>query len=215
MTHEFWTSQAAEGYPNSIIDEEGQYISLEDGSTAREHFGALMRRDGLIRDTGTILDIGAASCSGLIFGMEAAATRVTAVDISPMLLAANPVPAERKLVWDVRRDAFPTQWRGTFDDAYAILMHRYISERAALHLAQEVRRVLKPDGRFIILDIHTLKNPTFAQIMQQRRHFFADRDAGIVEKAGFRNAQTDTLIQYWAGGDPSSTIVTDVVVGIM
>lgn len=214
MTHEFWKSERAVGYPDFITMPDGTYRPLKDGLLERRIIGEMLAREHLVRETGEMLDIGAASCSGLIFGSQNAATRVTAVDISPHLLANNPVPVERKLVMDVGHDRFPVAWGGKFQDAFAILMHRYVTEHESLHLAEEVLKILRPGGRFIIVELSSLLSADLAQTMGELRIFDPDTDADILEEAGFSSVRTDELEQYWfeSGRNP---IRLDLVVGFV
>lgn len=93
--------------------------------------------------------------SGLAAALLAAGLRVTAIDISPAIVAeaAGRHPAIDAIVADVRRLPFPD---GTFDVVFSGSTLDHFESTAEIDAALvELRRVLRPGGRLIL----TMDNP--------------------------------------------------------
>ena len=121
----FWQSDKAKDYPNRLsFDKRGD--SWEPGDYQRKLIGKTMRDMGWIPG-GSILDLGAGSCTGLIFGSKIASERIWAVDFSPTLLEKSGVPEERRTVDDLTTMDFPEEWNNKFDLATAVLLFRYLT----------------------------------------------------------------------------------------
>lgn len=92
---------------------------------------------------------------GLVAALSAAGLRVTAVDVSPVIVAEATArnPGLEAVVADVRKLPFPD---GTFDAVFSGSTLDHFDSTADIEVAlDELRRVLRPGGRLIL----TMDNP--------------------------------------------------------
>jgi len=160
---------------------------------------ALRRRLWAKLDGGRVLEVGVGTGRNLPY--HPPESGVTAIDISPKLLAKaarkarkNGRPLELALM-DAQRLAFGD---GSFDSAAATFV--FCSVPDPLVGLAEVRRVLKPGGRFLLLEHVRLKNRVLGWLMDRLNPIAVrlsganiNRDTvGNVAKAGFEVVAVDS-----------------------
>lgn len=142
-----------------------------------------------------ILDVGCATGRLLARLAEAGATELYGVDLAPRILeVARGKLAKAKVSVDLRaadaEDSLP--WDRDFFDAVTLtgVLHHFFRPRDAL---AEIRRVLRPGGRLLIIDpcFFPLVRGIFNLVLRVAPHsgdfrFYAPRDAaGLLTDLGF------------------------------
>jgi phosphatidylethanolamine/phosphatidyl-N-methylethanolamine N-methyltransferase len=149
-------------------------------------------------DGGRVLEVGVGTGRNLPY--HPAESEVTAIDISPKLIAKAARKARKKGrpvemgLMDAQHLAFGD---GSFDSAVATFV--FCSVPDALVGLAEVRRVLKPGGRFLLLEHVRLKNRVLGWLMDRLNPIAVrlsganiNRDTvGNVAKAGFEIVAVD------------------------
>lgn len=189
--YEFWNSPAAARYP-SAIDVMGVTWLFSGNVSSLEALGGWMDGKHYIPPTGNILDIGAGPSSGLLYG-DLTDDRVYAVDYSPMLLAQNPVPDERKVVMDLRSDEFPPGWEGAFSLITSVQMFRYLHSDEQMELAGRLIGLLLPQGRLLIIETPKIANRIIAPVMGEVAEFHGDDMVSLFQVMGLKQVQSGSI----------------------
>lgn len=190
----FWSSKDAELYPD-FVTIDGARHTLGAGSNERIRIGALLRQNRFVPVNGEILDLGSGPCSGLIFGPEEAAQRVTAVDISSALLARN--IARQNITMDLRSPDFPPDWEGKFSLASAIFLWRYLELKERFFLMLEARRLLTKGGRIIIMDFPYNEDTKMAQLLGEVYPFDDKLEKRLLKTLGFKEVELKIVVYEW------------------
>lgn len=160
---------------------------------------ALRRRLWAKIDGGRVLEVGVGTGRNLAY--HPPQSEVSAIDISPKLLAKAARKARKKgqpvelSLMDAQRLAFGD---GSFDSAAATFV--FCSVPDPLVGLAEVRRVLKPGGRFLLLEHVRLNNRILGWVMDRLNPLWVrlsganiNRDTvGNVAKAGFEIVSVDS-----------------------
>lgn len=189
--YEFWNSPAAARYP-SDIDVMGVTWLFSGNEATLNALGGWMDDKHYKPSTGNILDIGAGPSSGFLYG-DLTDDRVYAVDYSPMLLAQNPIPDERKVVMDLRSDEFPLGWEGAFSLITSVQMFRYLHPDEQVELAVRLIGLLQPHGRLLIIDTPKIPNRIIAPVMGEVAEFHGDSMEGLFQKMGLQQVQSGSI----------------------
>jgi ubiquinone/menaquinone biosynthesis C-methylase UbiE len=165
-----------------------------------EFFARVLRRRLWAKvDGGHVLEVGVGTGRNLPY--HPPQSEVAAIDISPKLLAKAARKAEKRGrplalgLMDAQRLAFAD---GSFDSAAATFV--FCSVPDPLVGLAEVRRVLKPGGRFLLLEHVRLKNRILGWFMDRLNPLWVrlsganiNRDTvGNVAKAGFEVVAVDS-----------------------
>lgn len=183
---EFWTSPAAMHFPESLLIDEISWLITEGGDYYRKTFKKLNKK-GWIPQSGPILEFGAGASSGLVFPEDIVKHRLTATDISPLLLAQNPVPKARKRVFDAGSDIVPPEWNNRFSLVFAMHLSRYLDGNEKIRLAHNAKHLLSPCGRLLLLDTPQTPNREVAAAIGEAGPFNTEQECAILEGAGFAN----------------------------
>ncbi|MHC5038714.1 MAG: class I SAM-dependent methyltransferase [Planctomycetota bacterium] len=126
----------------------------------------LLREHGDLRPGHRILDVGCGTGNLLLFAQESLEGRGDAVGVDPspwMLERARQKAARRPLPVDFQKGViealpFPDE---TFDRVFSTLMFHHLPADVQKRGLKEIRRVLKPGGRALIVDFSAVRNPLF------------------------------------------------------
>jgi demethylmenaquinone methyltransferase/2-methoxy-6-polyprenyl-1,4-benzoquinol methylase len=155
-----------------------------------EPAASALRRQGLeivpAREDVAILDVGCGTGTQLAL-YRRAGCRLAGVDLSPAMVAE----ARKKLggAAEIRcEDASKTSYdAGTFDLVMIVTVLHELPRAIRRPVLDEARRVLKPDGRILVMDYHVGPYPfprgwiwkaviTFMELLAGREHFANYRD---------------------------------------
>lgn len=193
---EFWSSKNAANYPRYLIVNRekiriGFYAEVITG------IGKWLGEQNFISDEGLLLDLASGETSGELFGIyrtpEAFSQRherIRAVDINPFLIKQNILPEIQKTVLDLGIDKLPGEWSGQTSLATFICAARYLTDQEDYFLAQQVYRILKPGGRYIVIDF---EKTAFDQIGEVRR-FDVKQELITLEHLNFKDLKT---FDFW------------------
>ena len=198
----FWQSDKAKDYPNRLSFDKRR-DSWEPGDYQRKLIGETMRDMGWI-PRGPILDLGAGSCTGLIFGSKIASERIWAVDFSPTLLEKSGVPEERRTVDDLTSMDFPEEWNNKFNLATAVLLFRYLTFQERKELILKVKNALKINGRIVIIDFTNMRPDEISVEIGESEPFDADETSLQLENAELSDVESGyNDYVFLAAGDPA------------
>jgi hypothetical protein len=183
-TKDFWTSKEAAAYPY-FIEYEGLRIYFTEGLYNYGCIWQFLQDTYQIPQNGRIIDLGAGSSSGYVFPSEIVKHQLWAAEISPYLLAANPVHRQRKLRIDIGAEEFPESLHQTFTFAVGVHLPRYLESEEKRHLAGQMRLLLKPDCPYVLIDTRALESSSVGRIMGECGPFEPVQEAKILTEAGF------------------------------
>ena len=179
-----------------------------------ELYGTSFGRDAamaLLPSTWTVADLGCGT------GLQAAdlarfVAKVIAVDNSDAMLAAARARTRDLPHVEVREgdlEALPIE-DGTCDAAVCVLVLTYLPEPAAA--VREMRRVLKPGGRAVVVDLLRHDREDFRRRMgQQSLGFERQGLCDMLEEAGFTEAQCRELPPEMETSGPALLLATGEV----
>lgn len=185
---EFWKSPAAQHFPHSLEIHGEQWPITEQADYYKKTYKKLVASQW-IPSKGEILELGAGASSGLLFPQEVIQTRLTATDISPLLLSQNPVPAEYKCILDAGNDPYPASWHQRFDLVLAMHLSRYLDVNEKIHLAQQTQHLLAPEGRILLLDTTQTPNRDVAALIGEVGPFVTEQECAILEGIGYTDIE--------------------------
>ena len=155
-----------------------ELINKQFGNTANAYLSSNVHAEGAdlqqIMDkikksqlTPAALDLGCGA-GHVAFAMAKAGASVTAYDLSPQMLAIVNSEATQRGLGNIKTHQGVVE-KLPFEDAVFDLVvtrfsaHHWSDVPSAI---REVRRVLKPDGQFILIDIVAAENPLFDTLLQ-------------------------------------------------
>lgn len=195
----FWNSSQAADYPTSI-EALGATFYLDGDFQHRVQIGSWMREKDWVPEKGNILDLGSASCSGLIFEEEVAKRRVTAVDYSQVLLSQNPVPESRKHLLDLRNPQF--NFGREFVLVACIHLFRYLHPDEQERVIAASYKTLGYLGRLAVVDTPHLKSSELAEIMGEVAPFNQEEIVRMMGERGFKKLESGSALFKGQGIHP-------------
>lgn len=149
-----------------------------------------------------VLDIGCGTGSLAIAAARRVgpAGAVTCIDASPEMLARAAAKARRAGVairfQSAAAQALPFP-DAQFDAAFATVMLHHLPREGRAQCAREMRRVLKPGGRVLVVDFGVPEKPAHGSLLSHihRRHGHVKPEdmAGVIERAGLTVAKSGAV----------------------